>query len=72
MPAGHRHQTDRVDGVIVAECTDCGEYSATVEYGSAAGDDVLADLKTIVGEQCHHCGADIAYMDYEEPSEVLD
>jgi len=68
----HRHATDRVDGTALANCTDCDEYSATVEYESAVDDNVLEDLKKLVGDTCPHCGGDVAFIESKQPSEVLD
>ena len=72
MASDYQHDTDRVDGTALATCTDCDEYSASVEYESAADDDVLADLKRLVSDECPHCGGDVAFMEQEQPVEVLE
>ncbi len=46
--SGHKHATDRVEGVIVAECPEGCDVSVTVEYGDAEDNEVLADLKKII------------------------
>lgn len=67
----HRHATDRVDGLIIAECPNGCDISIGVEYSDAAENDVLADLKDMI-ETCHTCGAEMTYVQQEEPSEVLE
>jgi len=67
----YKHKTDRVDGVIIAECSECSEYSGVVEYESAVDDDVLADLKKVVSNTCPHCGGSIGVVQQETPTEVL-
>jgi len=67
----YKHKTDRVDGVIIAECSECSEYSGVVEYESAVDDDVLADLKDMISDECHHCGGEVGIIQQETPTEVL-
>lgn len=69
--SGHKHATDRVEGVIAAECPEGCDVSVTVEYGDAEDNEVLADLKKLIST-CRSCGADMAYLQKEEPVEVLD
>jgi hypothetical protein len=71
----HRHNTDRTDGRIVAECPNIDNdpnrhLSIEVEYETAVGDDVLDDL-TEAWSECGHCGAELDVIDYREPTEVL-
>lgn len=68
--SGHRHATDRVDGMIVAECPE-GHQSVELEYGTAVDDDVLADFKELAGT-CSHCGAEMNMIQHETPTEVLE
>jgi len=68
--SGHKHSTDRVDGFIVAECPEGCDISVEVEYEAAEKNEVLADLKRVIST-CHNCGTDMAYMQQEEPTEVL-
>jgi len=70
--AEYKHTTDRVDGVIVANCTECDEYSCTAEYGTAVDDDVLADFKRIVSDTCPYCGGSVGVVGQETPTEVLE
>jgi len=68
----YKHETDRVDGTALATCRQCDEYGVSVDYESAADDDVLADLKQLVSDECPHCGSDVAFMESQQPSEVLE
>lgn len=69
--SGHKHATDKVEGVIVAECPNGCDISVTLEYGAAEQNEVLEDLKELIST-CHTCGADMSYLQKEEPAEVLD
>lgn len=68
---GHRHATDRVEGVVIAECPNGCDISVTLEYEDAADNEVLSDLKNMIST-CHTCGADMTYLQREEPTEELD
>jgi len=67
----HEHATDRVEGAIVAECPEGCDVSVTLEYGDAEDNDILDDLKEIIST-CRNCGADMGYVQHEQPEEVLD
>lgn len=67
----HKHSTDRVEGLIISECPEGCDVSVELEYGDAADNEVLADLKDLISV-CRNCGADMAYVQHEEPAEVLD
>jgi len=67
-----KHATDRVDGVIVANCTECDEYTCTAKYETAVDDDILADFKRLVGDECPYCGGSVGVVNQETPTEVLD
>lgn len=68
--SGHKHETDRVDGMVIAECSEGCDCVVELEYSDAADNDVLADLKELISV-CRNCGADMTYIQQEEPSEVL-
>lgn len=68
---GHKHETDIVEGVIVAECPEGCDISVTLEYEESQENEILRDLKELISE-CHTCGADMAYMKQEQPKEELD
>lgn len=69
--SGHKHATDKVEGVIVAECPEGCDISVTLEYEESQENEILRDLKELISE-CHTCGADMSYLQKEEPAEVLD
>lgn len=68
---GHRHATDRVEGVAIAECPNGCDISVTLEYSEAEDNEILADLKALIST-CRTCGAEMTYLQQEEPAEVLD
>ena len=73
--SGHRHATDRVDGVIIAECPnkeypDDDHLTAIVEYEDAVDNDLLETFKS-AWDTCGKCGAELDVVSQEEPSEVL-
>jgi len=68
----YRHATDRVDGTIVASCSECDEYAVSVEYGAAADNEVLDDLKQIVSDTCPYCSGDVGVVQSETPVEVFE
>jgi len=68
----YKHATDRVDRRALAECVECDEYSAILEYKSAVDDDALADLKSFLGDECPHCGGNVGFMQAERPTEVIE
>ena len=66
---GHRHATDRKDWTIVAECSDDPEHLAI--EASATNTEIRAqDVLPI--DTCPGCGADLAIIIDERPTEVLD
>jgi len=69
--SGHRHSTDRVEGVVIAECPEGCDISLTLEYSDAQDNEVLADLKEMIST-CHTCGAEMTYIQQEEPEETLE
>lgn len=74
--SGHRHATDRVDGVIIAECPNIehphdDHLKAVVEYEDAVDNEMLELFRT-AWDTCGKCGADLDVMIQEEPSEVLE
>jgi hypothetical protein len=72
-----KHSTDRVDGVIIAECPnaehrDDPHLQAEVEYGQAKPDNVADEFLEAFGNECRECGTEIDYIVQEEPSEVIE
>lgn len=66
----HRHSTDRVDGLYLAECPN-GCATIELEYTDAADHSIVEAIKELA-EECSHCDAAMDIINYEEPSEVLD
>lgn len=69
--SGHKHETDKVDGVAIAECPNGCDVSITLDYEDSADNEILTDLKKLMRE-CQKCGAEMSYIQKEEPVEVLD
>jgi hypothetical protein len=66
---GHRHATDRKDWTIIAECSDDPDHVAI----EAAATNVDGGAKQWIPiETCPGCGADMAIITDERPTEVLD
>jgi len=74
---GHRHDTDRVDGTLIAECPnstapDDDHLQIEVNYEAAA--DAAAELVADIREawpDCGECGATLQWLDASEPGEVM-
>ncbi|QRY21770.1 hypothetical protein JT689_01525 (plasmid) [Halobacterium sp. GSL-19] len=66
---GHRHNTDGLDGHLVVECPDDEAHlSADVEttnYSQTPSELVWLD-------ECPACGAELAYIEETQPTEVLE
>jgi|APHM01.1.fsa_nt_gi hypothetical protein len=72
----HRHSTDRVNGVVIAECPNIDDdpdahLSFTVEYGDAADTTIFQELMD-EWPACGECGAEMQAIHHQEPKEVLD
>jgi DNA-directed RNA polymerase alpha subunit len=76
--SGHRVGTDRTEARAVAECPraeGADDDHLIVEF-ECEGDDeaVQSALDTLhkAWEDCGHCGRELDYVVYTEPTEVLD
>jgi len=74
--SGHRHATDRVDGVVIAECPNLDDdpeahLSFTVEYSDAADTEIFRELMD-EWPACGECGAELDAIHQQEPSEVIE
>ena len=72
----YRHATDRVDGVIVAECPNIDDnpethLSFTVEYSDAIGAELFEELMD-EWPSCGECGAELDAIHKQEQTEVLE
>jgi|GEM_PF-1968562 len=72
----HRHATDRVDGVIIAECPnkqheDDGHLLVEADYGMCANDELADKILESIPNSCGACGEKVDYIRHQEPSEVL-
>jgi len=68
-----RHATDRTDWTFFAECADHGEDHIRIEASAenaAPGYQNPEELFPV--DECPKCGAPIATLTQEQPSEVLD
>jgi hypothetical protein len=66
---GHRHATDRKDWMLVAECSNDPDH-LVVE--ASATNTELSARDVLPTETCPGCGADLAIITDERPTEVLD
>ena len=74
--SGHRLGTDRVDGVLTAECPNIADdpeehLAITVEYEDAADTTIFEELMETFPE-CGECGAELQALNQQQPSEVLE
>ena len=74
--SGHRHGTDRVDGVVIAECPNLADdperhLRFEVEYHDSADTELFSELMD-EWPACGECGAELDVIHQQEPSEVLE
>jgi len=72
----YKHNTDRVDGTVIAECPNIEDdpethLSFTVDYSDAADTTIFGELMDQWPE-CGECGAELQAIHEQEPSEVIE
>ena len=71
--SGHGHMTDRTDWTYVAECSEHGDdHLRVVASARAAAEEVADPSEVFPVDECPGCGAEMAFIQETEPTEVLD
>lgn len=68
------HDTDLVDGLVIAQCpNECQHWELEIEHSAKRIEDIVLE-EAIPGGfmECSTCGGDMDYIIQEEQTEVLD